>query len=169
MLFKSLEQSTNPNPSSQNGTEEKKEEQKSTNVAANGEQKVNVEEYIEKAVAQKPWMLELDKVDSNVFKTVNSATNYFTKRNMPILLIANALKVSKVAIKDIHDLPMIENDNETLFAIIFQNVMQPKNHQRRDAISSKAYIEIKNKQDAVTYLSKLLTSNLRNEIASKET
>lgn len=79
------------------------------------------------------------------------------------------LKISDTEIKDVHDLPMIDRDNEILFATIFQNCMHPKNHQRREGVTSKVYVQINNKQDATTYLSKVLSFNLRNEIASKET
>lgn len=46
--------------------------------------------------------------------------------------------------------------------------MHPKNHHRRDAIDSKTYIEIYSEEDATSYLTKVLTTNLRNEFSGRE-
>ena len=43
-------------------------------------------------------------------------------------------------------------------------MMHPKNHQRRESVANKTYIEIVSVDDSTQYLAKILTLNLKNEI-----
>jgi hypothetical protein len=46
--------------------------------------------------------------------------------------------------------------------------MQPKNSQRRDAITSKTYCELRTATEVDEFFSELLRSNLRMEVAGRE-
>lgn len=59
-------------------------------------------------------------------------------------------------------------DEELVFAIIFQNVMHPKNAKRREAITSGEYVELKGIEDAKAYLSHLLENNLTTQLMGIE-
>ena len=62
-------------------------------------------------------------------------------------MIANKLKISEDESKVITsavELPGIDADFEVLLAIVFQNLLQPKNNHRKDAVANKTYKEINN-------------------------
>ena len=65
-------------------------------------------------------------------------------------------------------MPLIDNNKELLAAIIMQNLLHPKNHQRREAVSGKSYSLLSNAKEAQAYLAKLLANNLKNELFGKE-
>ena len=48
-----------------------------------------------------------------------------------------------------------------------QNLQHPKNHHRREAVVEKQYKEIKTSEQE--FLSKLVASHLKNEMAGRET
>ena len=64
----------------------------------------------------------------------------------------------------VRDLPMIENDDTILFAILIQNAKQPKNAQRVAAVKEGAYHEIRTHDEAVEYLSELLRTHMTHEL-----
>lgn len=75
--------------------------------------------------------------------------NFFQKRFTPFFIIAQKLKVSDdegAFIKAAVELPGINADFEVLLAIVFQNLQQPKNSQRKDAVANKNYREILNQE-----------------------
>jgi len=79
------------------------------------------------------------------------------------LIIANKLKISEDESKLITsaaELPGIDADFEILFAIVFQNLLQPKNNHRKDAVANKTYKEILNQADSRNFLTANLTSSL---------
>ena len=78
------------------------------------------------------------------------------------------MKISDSPITDVKNIPLIEGKDEIWFALLFQNAMQPKNHHRRDAISSKVYSDIKTVDEANAYLSKIYQTNLKNEFSGRE-
>lgn len=90
------------------------------------------------------------------------------KRNSTILTLANLMKFSDTEITEYSELPLINGNREILLAILFQNMMHPKNHQRREAVASKQYVEILTESDATNYLSTMLSNNLKNEFSGKE-
>ncbi len=86
-----------------------------------------------------------------------------------MLDIANELKFNgETAVIDFYCLPLINNEREIAFSVILQNAMQPKNPQRRDAITSKTYSELRNVEEARSFLGQTLGLNLKNEIAGRE-
>ena len=64
---------------------------------------------------------------------------------------------------------MIDNDKFIVLAMLIQNALHPKNHQRREAVTGKTYIEIKNRDSANSFLHNLVKYNLKNEVLGKET
>jgi len=47
--------------------------------------------------------------------------------------------------------------------------MHPKNSHRREAVTAGTYVEITNEGFASDYLARMLSTNLKNEFASRET
>jgi hypothetical protein len=76
---------------------------------------------------------------------------------------------SETEIKGLLDMPLINEDTELATALILQNLQHPKNHHRREAIAAKTYMEILTPEAGQAFLSRLLSTNLRNELASRET
>lgn len=71
----------------------------------------------------------------------------FGKRFKVFFSLANSLKISNdeaTVIRSAVELPGIDNDFETLFAIVFQNLLGPKNNHRKDAVTNKTYREVGN-------------------------
>lgn len=52
---------------------------------------------------------------------------------------------------------------------MFQNLMHPKNSQRREAIEEKSYLEIRTSDDAISFFKRVLSMNFKNELATRET
>eukprot|EP00347_Sterkiella_histriomuscorum_P012111 403369855 len=164
--FKSLDKDNLP--TTQIVEEEKKEEQKGQAKAVQVE-KIDLTAKTNQLVAQKPWLQQIEKADSQIQKILNGTERHFNKKSVDLIAIANLLGVYQdKKIEKLSEIPFIEGNKEILLAIMFQNIMQPKNHQRRDAIDSKHYMEIHNQEDATAYLTKILTSNLRNEFSGRE-
>lgn len=116
-----------------------------------------------------PWLLEFQNSESQIAKLVSIAQNSFNKKNTDLLLLANRLKVGgEKQIKSVMDTPKINGDELIFFTLLFQNAMQPKNHQRREAVTQKIYVEVNDREIATKYLTNILTSNLRNEISGRE-
>lgn len=63
-------------------------------------------------------------------------------------------------------MPLIDGDADVLLAIVIQNLMQPKNAQRRDAITNKKYVEIITAGDAQTFLRGGLEAVLKSKIGA---
>ena len=85
-----------------------------------------------------------------------------------MLDIANELKFNgETAVIDFYGLPLINNEREIAFSVILQNAMQPKNPQRRDSITGKTYSELRNVEEARSFLGQTLGLNLKNEIAGR--
>lgn len=99
---------------------------------------------------------------------VDGSKTSFAKKNPAIFLIINRLKVADKEINDISELPKIHGDEEILLAVSLQNAMEVKNAARREAVASKTYASIETNEDANKYLAKVLTRNLRNEFAGRE-
>lgn len=49
-------------------------------------------------------------------------------------------------------------------AIVVQNLLQPKNKQRTDAIADKSYVEFNTSADANDYLARLMQSILKSKV-----
>jgi len=59
-------------------------------------------------------------------------------------------------------------EQEILFAVCLQNMMQPKNSDRTGAIKEGKYVEIVTIEDARAYIGNLIKTNLGNELRSAE-
>jgi hypothetical protein len=116
-------------------------------------------------------MHALAKQDSPLMLRIKTEVeNFFQKRFAPFFIIANKLKVSDdegTVIRAAVELPGINADFEVLLAIVFQNLQQPKNSQRKDAVSSKNYREILNQESARSYLTESLTQSLTNKVNAR--
>lgn len=57
---------------------------------------------------------------------------------------------------------MIAGDAEILLAIYVQNQLQPKNAQRRDAVTNGIYVSILTNEQAAHFLTVKLQENMKN-------
>lgn len=99
---------------------------------------------------------------------MDAAVNQFQKRNGPFFRISHELGATVELATTVLQLPIIDGNKEIMLAILFQNCMHPKNHQRRESAANNSYFEIKSQDDAHFYLQKILLSNLKIEISNRE-
>jgi hypothetical protein len=93
----------------------------------------------------------------------------FTSKLKVLVDIANDLKLSESgSITDFMSLPLVNGSKVLMAAILLQNVMQPQNSKRREAISSKNYYALRTEEEAHTYFSDMLSQNLKLELAGRE-
>lgn len=59
------------------------------------------------------------------------------------------------------NLPLIAGDLEILLGIYLQNMLQPKNAQRRDAVTNGTYVTILTNEHALRYLTERLSDNMK--------
>jgi len=59
------------------------------------------------------------------------------------------------------DLPLIAGDLQILLGIYLQNMLQPKNAQRRDAVTNGTYVNILTNEHAIRYLTEKLQDNMK--------
>ena len=147
--FRSLEQQAIVTTAPVGGQEEEKkgEEVKSQKSGA-AIDRVDLGLETERLVATQPWMKALADNTSDVAKMITSTNNHFNKKSKDLLLVANLLGVSDKKVEGLSEIPLVEGNKGIQLAFMFQNVMQPKNHQRREAIDSKHYKEILTEDDA---------------------
>lgn len=84
-----------------------------------------------------------------------NAPNVFKKNLKVYLDMATELEISSspsAPILDFYGLPLINGDKELVCAIALQNLMHPKNHQRREAVAAKVYYPLLTHADAQYYL-----------------
>lgn len=143
------------------------------NVDVSGVKSLSMEALIkqtEDEVAKRPWRENLEKAESKISKDLISENKKsFTKKNAAFFELANLLKIAEddKKIESPLDLPMIDGNMEVLFAITVQNMLQPKNAQRRDAITSGQYIEICSAGAAGDFLIKQLLNSLKSSVLEK--
>ena len=65
-------------------------------------------------------------------------------------------------------LDFFDGQEEVVFAMLLQNMMHPKNSNRREAIQSKKYIEFMNVDQAHNYIDDIIRTNLTNELRQAE-
>jgi hypothetical protein len=58
-----------------------------------------------------------------------------------MLLIGHLLGATETEIKDVSKLPLLNEDDLLISAILIQNFYHPRNSNRREAIENKSYIE----------------------------
>lgn len=64
---------------------------------------------------------------------------------------------------------MLGTDREQIFSIVLQNVMQPKNSNRTEAIKNGNYKEILTPEEAREFIASQMQTHLKNELLSIET
>lgn len=117
-----------------------------------------------------PWINAIldPKSDINT-KILAGLSKVFLGKTKVLLDIANELHFNgDTPATDFFSLPLINGEKELALAVILQNAMQPKNPQRREAITSKTYHLLSNLAEARVFLSQTLELNLKNELASRE-
>lgn len=63
---------------------------------------------------------------------------------------------------------LFNSETVLIAAIAIQNAMHPKNANRVEAIKSGLYKELRSLDDANSFLSEILTTNLKNEVMAIE-
>jgi len=153
--------------------EEKKEEElpskvEEKKVEDKGE-KTDVFAVIEEATLVKPWDDLIKDEKSGLGTMVKLGPMAFTSKLKVLVDIANDLKLSESGtITDFMSLPLVNGSKVLMAAILLQNVMQPQNSKRREAITSKNYYALRTEEEAHTYFSDMLSQNLRLELAGRE-
>jgi uncharacterized protein (DUF2164 family) len=66
-------------------------------------------------------------------------------------------------------LDIFDNNQVVLAAVGLQNLLQPKNHNRTEAIASKSYVEFISEERAVAYLNSQLHNYLKIALLAEET
>lgn len=149
------------------------EENKQMSGGSSGNQKnskkLNIDEKVDEIVNKQVWRSLFNLESSEVNKLMSGAVRAFAKRNVDTLSLASMLELLPDDSTDFTQIQLINGDKVILLAMLVQNAIHPKNHQRREAVTGKTYKEIKTSQDGVDFISALLKMHLRNELASKET
>jgi hypothetical protein len=143
MMFKVLDQEAKKSKSLIE--EEKKEEEPAKVEAQKPESstvKTDIFAVIDEAIAMKPWRKCLEEEKSGLATMVKVGPQAFRHKLKVLVDIANELKLVDAPIEDFLSLPLVNGNKELMAAILLQNVMQPKNAQRREAITSKIYNEL---------------------------
>jgi len=96
---------------------------------------------------------------------VDGALNAFNKYQKPFI---NAVRQVKKTEEMLNASSMLGGDRELAFSIILQNMMQPKNANRTEAIKGGSYKELVNQEQGRVLIIDLLSSNLNNELKSAE-
>jgi hypothetical protein len=153
--------------------EEKKEEELPAKVeqkkVEDKAEKTDVFAVIEEATLVKPWDDLIKDEKSGLGTMVKLGPMAFTSKLKVLVDIANDLKLSESGkITDFMSLPLVNGSKVLMAAILLQNVMQPQNSKRREAITSKNYYALRTEEEAHTYFSDMLSQNLRLELAGRE-
>ena len=108
---------------------------------------MNMEDVMAKsdaAAKSTPWLHDLIKSDGiSLLKMKGDIKKFFEIRFPAFFTIATALKLTQIdgsPVTEAHHLPGIDGNMEILFAIYVQNLLQPKNNNRRDAVANKTYV-----------------------------
>ena len=129
----------------------------------------NIFAIIDEALHEKPWRKLIMDEKSGLGTIVKLGAQAFKNKLKVLIDIANDLKLSEDAtLTGFESLPLINGSLVLLAAILVQNVMQPSNVKRREAIAAKNYNELKNTDEAEVYFSDMLSQNLKLELAGRE-
>ena len=172
MMFKVLDKESSKSKSLIYEEEKKVEEPAKAlekKASADGNQKTNIYAVVEEAVALQPWKNLLSDEKSGLATMVKMGPLAFTNKLKVLVDLANELKLSEEdKIIDFLHLPMINGNRKLMAAIMLQNIMQPKNTHRREAVASKNYYELKDAEEAEKYFCDLISQNLKIELAGRE-
>jgi hypothetical protein len=105
---------------------------------------VDVYGEAEAFVARMPWIRTLEEQKSDLSTMISLATRMFIGKQKVLLMIANMLKIADTEISSFLEMPIINGQREILTALVLQNLLHPKNHQRTEAIKSHSYVAIAN-------------------------
>lgn len=122
---------------------------------------------IAEIIESKPWENRIATQDSASAKLIKANKGTFDKYQQSLLGMFSQITEVEKPYKSIMQLPMMD-DQVTLFAILVQNALHPKNKQRTEAITSGTYCEIKSKVNAEEFLGAILKQNLENEFRGVE-
>jgi len=149
--------------------EEKKEESKegAKQISQKGAE-LNIDEMVDEVVGAKPWTQDYSKQESHISKLMNGAAASFNKKHVDMVRLAQMLQVVPPDLFDVRQFPLLNGDQDVFFGLLFQNLMHPKNAQRREACTNNVYVDVLDKVAADNYLCNMLKSNLRNEISGRE-
>lgn len=132
-------------------------------------EKTDVFALIGEATLIKPWDALIKDDISGLATMVKMGPMAFTSKLKVLVDIANDLKLSESGlITDFMSLPLVNGSKVLMAAILLQNVMQPQNTKRREAIASKNYYTLRSEEEAHTYFSDMLSQNLKLELAGRE-
>jgi len=116
-----------------------------------------------------PWRGQLQIAGSEANKAVEGSVAQFAKRHRDLQCLAVEMGVAPMEKTQLIDLPHFDGDRELFFAMLFQNILQAKNSQRREAIANKSYVVIDSNETAVKWLKEVLAVNFKNELTGRET
>jgi hypothetical protein len=132
-------------------------------------EKTDIFAVIGEATLVKPWDALIKDDKSGLATMVKMGPMAFTSKLKVLVDIANDLKLSQSgSITDFMSLPLVNGCKVLMAAILLQNVMQPQNSKRREAITSKNYYALRTEEEAHTYFSDMLSQNLKLELAGRE-
>ena len=115
----------------------------------------DVHAIVQKESLTAPWKEALADEESKLSKQlVKEDKDFFNKGFRVFYQFAKLLQLrdGPEEFNDPIKLPLIDGDKEILLAIHLQNLLQPKNAQRRDAITNKKYVEIFTNADATGFM-----------------
>lgn len=98
---------------------------------------------------------------------VKKVDESFSKHCSTMLQAFNTLEQRASPYKRYDDI--FGNNRIILVAVTLQNILHPKNHNRTEAIANKSYVEIKNEEQAVSFLNEQLQHNLNIALLAEET
>ena len=88
------------------------EESKSTVVKKTSSEggEISIDDLVTQAVSTQPWLEELPKEKSDIGMMIKGANGSFNKRHMPIIMLANLMKITDTKIENILQFPYINNE-----------------------------------------------------------
>ena len=128
-------------------------------------------ETVDNKAKQAPWRQALVNKESVLHKTLfGDLDTLFSKKFTLFYELAKSFDISNDPAKPVTapiELPLISGDAEILLAIYLQNMLQPKNAQRRDAVTNGTYVSILASEQAARYLTEILQENMKNRAQAR--
>lgn len=134
--------------------------------SANKAPEVSAQSKVDEVIAAKYWLEELQKADSNASKMVTQCAQQFDKYQSPFI---NTIRQMLKSQDQLNASSLLGGESDIVFAIMLQNVMQPKNSNRTDAIKSNSYKELRTSEDALDFVNSLISQHFKNDLLSVET
>lgn len=97
----------------------------------------------------KIWIEQLENANSKCSKLCEGGLSAFNKYNRPFINTQRQL----LKTQDMLSAEAMLGNNRTItFSIVLQNMLQPKNNNRTEAIKAGQYKEIKSEEDSCTFV-----------------